>query len=222
MNCDSFLDGEISSQSQQSNCGVVANLSFAQRRPTTIDKVAELIAALPKPLELHCFIEALWPPLKVFAVNSAFSAQPAAGAESPRIFIIIDKLILSVVPAGQGRDLLELSQFVSAEKSVKAEILFPILQPMVPSAPYARILEGTFGSTSCVFCHQNESRYPAITTGEAYQSQILVPDFGQRVGQDYLRHQTTSCDFNVDPFRCQMLRSIFSYGRAQDTNWPSF
>lgn len=219
-NCDSFFNGEVTSESLHSpECQF--NVDPALRKPTTIDKVIELASALPKPLEIHCFLEALQPPLKIYAVDSVASAQPSSGKGNPRIFIIFDKLILSVVPAGEGRDLLELSQIVSRDLSVKGEIEFPVKTQLLPSAPYTRILDGRFGATSCVFCHNQESAYPAITTGPAYQSLLIAPSFSQRVRQDYMRFQTTNCDNTVDPFRCQMLRSIYKFGQAQDGAWPN-
>ena len=55
--------------------------------PQTIAEVVTLLNALPKPLNLPCFVASLARPLSLHAVNSPFSAQPAQGRRSPRIFI---------------------------------------------------------------------------------------------------------------------------------------
>ncbi len=56
--------------------------------PRTIDETVTLINALPKPLSLPCFLESLARPLEISASYGVFSAQPAKGIRSPRIFVI--------------------------------------------------------------------------------------------------------------------------------------
>ncbi len=190
------------------------------REPQNIDQASRLIAALPKPLTVDCFVEALKPPLKIFAVDNAFSAQPSAGMDSPRIFIINRNLILSIVPAGPGRDMLELSQIVSTTHSVKGEIEFPVKNTYTLDAPYMRIYNGSSG-TGCALCHGNERLYPSAISAFAYESEIVKPSPFRRVTQTYLKNQSLNCDSFVDPVRCDILRAVFITGQAQDVPWPT-
>src|SRR5688572_16123159 len=70
--------------------------------PRSVDQTVELVNALPKPLSLACFVEALGRPLQLHATRSEISAQPAVGLRSPRIFLYFEPLIMTVVPAGAG------------------------------------------------------------------------------------------------------------------------
>ncbi|MGZ5278518.1 MAG: hypothetical protein ACXWC9_01160 [Pseudobdellovibrionaceae bacterium] len=208
---------EESLNSSAGTCG--ENLSDAARSPTSIDQVVTLINLLPKPLAMDCFIRALKKPLKVYSVNSPASLQPAVNQDNPRIFIINNKLILSVVPKGAGRMLLEISQKVSSTGSVKAELAFPIAGPIANDAPFSRIREGASG-TSCRVCHQNEGIAAGFNSSQAFQSNIIEPLDGARVDRDYMKSQATFCNTAVDPYRCQMLKAIFIDGQAQDTLFP--
>ena len=208
---------DVSSQ-QSTNCG--ENLNESLRNPTTIDQTVTSIQLLPKPLSIDCFLKALKKPLKVYAVNSTFSAQPAGGFTSPRIFIINGNLLLSVVPAGLGSRNLELSELVSGTSSVKAEIEFPLEGNISRSEPFSRILESTGGATTCRNCHLNEGRNYNYKNGEAYTSNIMFPDSYKRVSQTLLQGWASSCDLQKDRFRCLMLMAIFIDGQAQDV--PSF
>lgn len=197
------------------SCG--EGLSESLRNPQSIDQTVLLINTLPKPLTIDCFIKALKPPLQIFAVDNAFSAQPSAGVNSPRIFIIKSKLTLSVVPAGVGSSLLELSQIVSTSASVKGEIEFPVRQNLPAHTPYTSILETSAASaTSCRICHSNELRYSAITAGVAFSSLLIRPDPFKRVTQTYLKNQALNCNQQTQPFRCAMLEAIFIKGEASD------
>lgn len=216
-NCDTYFTDVESNSGLKSTCKI--NVPDNLRKPQTIDQVVTLIGALPKPLEVYCFVEALKPPLKIYAVNNFESAQPSAGQDSPRIFILSDNLILSVVPAGPGRNFLEMAQKVSTTSSIKGEIEFPILAGISAEEPYSHILDGPT-RTACVFCHGNEKPYPSITTGPAFESGILVPDFNKRVRQSYLKYQTSNCEPILDDYRCKMLNAVFEFGQAQDGIWP--
>ena len=70
---------------------------------------------------MDCFLERLDRPLTVLGVASVFSLQPAVGARSPRIFIFDPGLVMSVVPAGMGSPYLELAEYTTPLRSIKAQ-----------------------------------------------------------------------------------------------------
>jgi len=198
-------------------CG--AGLPDSLRSPKSIDQAVQLINSLDKPLTIDCFIKSLKTPLQMFAVDSTASLQPSVGMANPRIFLISGNLILSMVPKGSGQRLLEMSEKVSANTSVKGEVIFPITENLPLDAPYSRIADSNLG-TSCRSCHTNEGLYPIITAGTAYISEFIPPLAQDRVPQSYLRSQATICNLNQEPYRCQMLRALMIDGQAQDAAFP--
>lgn len=188
------------------------------RQPQTIAEALNLINALPKPLGLDCFLLALKPPLKVFATNSTFSAQPAQGNSSPRIFIIQNTLVLSVVPSGSGRTFLEFGELKSGQ-SFKAEIQFPIDN----SVTYEQInnhLSSGGTNSSCVSCHFAEAKSPYTTGKSLFISNILRPDESQRVGQTFMKIQAETCNSETNKYRCDILKAIYMNGAAYDASFP--
>lgn len=188
--------------------------------PQTIDAVVALINSLPKPLTLDCFLRNLATNQKVYAVDNNFSAQPSAGPQSPRIFLLQPSFVLSVVPAGSARNLLEMSQFTSATTSVKAELEFPITATLAADAPYTHILNVNSSGTRCFSCHSPETAVVGGFGGPAYNSHVLVPDSLKRVPASILRSYAQTCASTSDQFRCAVLRAIFVYGNGQDGNFP--
>lgn len=191
--------------------------------PQTIDQLVQLINVLPKPVNLSCLITALKKPLNVFAVNNTFSAQPAVGINNPRIFIMNGNFIMSVVPAGIGMTLLEVSQIISQSASTKGEIQFPVADILPTDAPYTKILESkgeTTGGTSCRTCHQGEIRNLNINTGTAYNNELIKPDPFKRVTQPYMKTQAQNCNSQLNAHRCDLLKAIYIDGQAQDADFP--
>jgi hypothetical protein len=218
-NCDNGFalkqeSSETSFAALASECGPSKNLS-----PTTIDEAVTMINQLPKPLSVACFLSNFKKPLQVYAVDSRFSAQPSKGPENPRIFVFSGNLMVSVVPAGPSREVVEFSQISAPNTSFKGELAFPVIEKLQPSAPYSKILK-EFGGTSCSICHQSELRATNITTGEAYNSLILKPDPFKRVDQETLLWFSQKCDSKADAERCRILDSIFISGKAQDVDFP--
>ena len=195
-------------------------ISDSLRTPNSISAVVDLINALPKPLTIDCFLKSLKKPLKVMAVNNAFSAQPAVGNESPRIFIVNTKLSISVAPAGIGRYLVEMSEPTSLTKSFKAELEFPILQKIDTYEVINRIKDQLSGDSKCILCHRNEEKkmYPP-DVGYAFNSETVRPNEYQRVFSYYLRNQAYMCDSTNDKYRCDILKAIFMTGEAQDSEF---
>lgn len=190
------------------------------RNPRSIDEVTTLINALPKPLTLECLLQNLSAPLSVMAVDSIASAQPSAGSESPRLFIMKNPLILSVVPAGPGRNLLEMSQLYVTGVTVKAELTFPIAANIPTSAPYDEIRSsGTLSGTSCRVCHSNEYQATGFA-GPAFASDVLRPSFGKEVYVSTMRAFAGACSYASDPYRCAILRAVFVKGAAEQGFFP--
>jgi hypothetical protein len=187
--------------------------------PKTIEEAVTLINSLPKPVTVPCFIASLNRPLKATLTNSTSSAQPAAGNRSPRIFIVIDKLNISVVPDGVGQDVVEFSYMVSETMSVKAELEFPILNNVLPQEPYSRIRFNS--ATSCGICHGVESRYTAITAGEAFYSIAFQPQKSSKVSLDSLRNENAKCNSAVEPKRCAIISAFLNRGTVQNYDFPS-
>ncbi|WP_413558326.1 hypothetical protein [Bdellovibrio sp. HCB209] len=220
VNCEGFelarsLNEELESGSVSSDNCVLASAQY--RNPKSIDDVTTLINVLPKPLSIPCLIENLPKPLKVYSFESTGSAQPSPDSNSPRIFIIIDKLIVSVIPKGIGRNFVEFSQVISSSESVKAEVQFPVVSELDVAAPYDSI-RAAFG-TSCRDCHMGERGVSGFA-GDAYASVILRPGPVGRQTASKMRLLSANCDDADDPARCKMLRAVFVNGQAQDTSFP--
>ena len=206
--------------------GEVTLLSKAQcpqgesglRNPTTFTGVIQLVNSLPKPLSVNCFISNFDPPFDIYAVINLFSAQPAANKQSPRIFIIKNDFIISVVPAGTSRDFIEFSKVTSPGRSVKGELEFPINENLVQDAMWSRIEDTVTitGGTSCKFCHAQEQSY----AGGGFSSTIIPPSSAKRVGSNFLFNEAKNCDDSLDSFRCDMLGLLYLRGPAQDVVWP--
>ncbi|MBL7544163.1 MAG: hypothetical protein JNL11_10115 [Bdellovibrionaceae bacterium] len=188
-------------------------------RPKTIEDTINLINALPRPLSLECFLNSLKAPLNVFAVNSTFSAQPAVDQNSPRIFILQDKMVLSVAPAGIGRTLLEFSELNGSIETFKGELEFPIEGTVTMDTILAKISQTSTTST-CLTCHTSERKVAYKTLGSLYVSKILRPNESQRINSSYLKNQATACNPSINKHRCEVLNAIFVNGQAQDASFP--
>jgi hypothetical protein len=183
--------------------------------PRSVDEVVELVNELPKPASVACFLEALSGPLALQAANSPFSAQPAAGARSPRLFLFYDPLVLSVVPGGSGAHLLELGERRSDNTSLKAELAFPIESEISRTAPYDRLrFNDTTTTSACGFCHASEHRVEEIDHPFAVISQAMRPLPSQRVTLESLRAEAIRCDPAAEAERCDILRALFDRDTA--------
>lgn len=187
--------------------------------PKTIEEAVALINALPRPVTVACFVESLDRPLNVSLTNNQVSAQPAVGNRSPRIFIMIDKLFISVVPEGLGRDYVEFSYLTAPDLSIKAEIEFPVTETISAQAPYDRVLYA--GGTSCGFCHKAERRSTLVNFATAFESKALQPPVGSKVDLEQLRREVPLCDPLVEPVRCAILSALFNNGTLRSTSFPS-
>lgn len=188
-------------------CTLAAGIDSA---PRNVEAVVAMLDALPRPTSLSCFVQALQRPLRMQAIVSVFSAQPADGARSPRFLIFFDPLIMTVAPANVGRDLLEMGVLQSDRRSsVKAEIAFPLLQAMSSAAPYEQARAIGMGGTRCAACHREEHAAAELAPG--YVSLAYRPRFADReVPLDELAQQALECDPGAEPERCALLGALFS------------
>lgn len=170
----------------------------------------DLLAQGRTDVTLPCFVESLARPLGALAVNSRFSAQPAAGPRSPRVFLFSGPLVVSVVPAGPSGDLLELAEYVSPVRSIKAEIAFPRLAPTSPTAPFDRVAAA--GGTVCGGCHRNEEAADTVDGIHAFVSNVLRPVTADEVPWSSVEAEAAACDPAVEPARCSLFNAVVGHG----------
>ena len=199
-----------------SGCRAPAGVSAS---PRTIEETVTLINALPKPLSLPCFLESLARPLQIHATNSLFSAQPAVGLRSPRIFVFQDPTVLSIVPDGDGAALLEFGEQRPELRSLKAEIAFPVMTRLDPSAPFDNLLFAS-DTTTCGACHAGEERESEVSGVRTYVSLALRPRPSEQVSARSLSHELEICDRVREPQRCAILDGLLGWGQVTDRDFP--
>jgi hypothetical protein len=175
--------------------------------------VNRLLAQGRPEVTIPCFVESLARPLGVLAVNSLFSAQPADGPRNPRVFLFSGNLVLSVAPAGPAADLLELAEYVSPVRSIKAEIAFPRRTPVSPTEPYDRI--GAAGGTLCGGCHRNETATAGIDGIHAYVSDVLRPATNDEVPLSSVEAEAAACNPAAEPARCALFNAVLDHGAVE-------
>jgi hypothetical protein len=180
----------------------------AAKNPTRIVEVVDTLNAMPKPIDLACFVQHLAGALTIDATMSNLSLQPAIGRRSPRIFILLEPLYLSIVPQGAGRDLLEMSERRGETRSLKGEITFPVTTALAPASPFEHVIFGE-ELTSCAFCHGAETPASDISFTAAFESAAFRPLPSNRVSIDELRAERAACDAEAEPFRCALLAALF-------------
>ncbi|HMI93860.1 MAG TPA: hypothetical protein VK509_20945, partial [Polyangiales bacterium] len=116
-------------------------------------------------------------------------------------------LTLSVVPDGPGAHLLEFGEARPEDKSLKAELEFPLESELDAAAPYQRVFYNA-DLTTCGFCHQGEQRAEEIPSPLAFISPALRPRDYQRVSLAQLSAEAGSCDAVTEPERCALLQAL--------------
>jgi hypothetical protein len=188
----------------------------ASGTPNSIADVVTLINTLPRPVTVSCVVEALDHPLRISATSSIVSAQPAAGPHDPRIFIAMPGLLVSVVAAGDGQNLLEFGEFeMGTALTRKAEIIFPIEGRLAPSDPFAHLVSSTTPGSICGGCHASESLAASVDGAPIYRSIALRPLDETLVEVDALRAEWANCDASTDAERCAILDGIFAWGSPE-------
>jgi hypothetical protein len=182
-------------------------------RPTTFEEAVILLNTLPRPTTLACFIEALERPLQVYMTASDQSLQPSPGPESPRIFIVNEPLVLSIVPVGPAAVTLELGLRTQPRRSVKTEIVFPLTRDVTFDTFFDEVLSGA--STRCGACHIAETRVfdPELNI-DVFESDIFEPLSFYAVDVETVRAARTACDDAAEPERCALLGALFDHGEV--------
>lgn len=212
--CGSGDEGPASGEPAVTGCQGAATVI-----PRNVQDVVDLVNALPKPLDLACWLESLPRPLDVYATTSNISAQQTLDPGSPRIFVFVDPLILSVVPVGLGADLLELAEQRAMGRSIKAEIEFPVEHELSPAAPFEQVMFAE-DHTGCAFCHAEETLVPELTFTKVYESRSLRPVPSRKVELDSVVRATEACDESAEPERCALLRAVFAQGDVRPRDFP--
>jgi len=195
--------------------------------PRTIEEAVTLLNALPKPTSVACFLESLDRPLYAYATSNVISAQPAFSSASPRIFLRLGQLLLSVVPEGTGSRLVEFSYLVDGDsRSIKAELGLPLTEAVAPAAPYLHVLPSepeliARGGTVCSGCHAREERVPSIEFADAFSSVAYRPNPSYQVSLDRLGEAQRACDAVAQPERCAMLSALFGHGPVMQAAFPN-
>lgn len=187
-------------------------------RPETVEDAVALINALPKPTSLPCFLESLDRPLAVAATDSARSAQPALGTESPRLFLTEGAMVMSVLPEGPGSDRLEFAVDVGDGLSIKAELAFPIEAEIDATEPFAQIRRNP--GTSCGACHDLEQHWEDRGEVAVFASEALQYPAEDHVSTGFVAALASSCDAETSPERCAMLTAVFGHGDVDTQRLP--
>ncbi|MEQ1502571.1 MAG: hypothetical protein ABMB14_10085, partial [Myxococcota bacterium] len=196
----------------------------AQAPPASVTEVVDRLSALA-PDSVACLVASLPRPLPLEATDDVFSAQPAVGARSPRLFVQYPGLTLTVVPEGPGASLVELGEADPSHPglTIKAELAFPLdlspTGPLDPMAPYDRVVDGE--GTRCGVCHPGEVE---VRDG-VFASVPFQPLSTRRVPIDAVRAEAEACPDALDPGgtddRCALLRAVFGGGPVFHAPFPA-
>lgn len=215
---DAGAEGGAASPSHPGKAALAA-CAAAPRSVDTIAAVVERAGALPKPVSVACFVASLARPLAVVATTSAASAQPAASAKSPRVFIVTPGLVLSVVPEGAAASMLELGEFVAATRTLKGELAFPVTGALAADAPFAHLAQPN-GTTPCGVCHRAESAHPTVARG--YVSAAYRPNSGGDVKLAALSAEHDACVASGDASsRCALFHALFDFGVVREGSFSA-
>ncbi|MEQ1567419.1 MAG: hypothetical protein ABMA64_17385 [Myxococcota bacterium] len=194
----------------------------APASPGSIDEAVELFDALPRPLTVACVVASLERPLGVEITTGRFSAQPAYSDRSPRVFLMLPGLTLSVVPEGPGAPLLEFGEPLSTDPdgpgahTVKGELLFPIFDGIGAEDPFDRVSAGAPDRSVCGTCHYDE-----VSVGDGrYASAPYRPVDETIVSVATLAGERDACDPALEPDRCAMLAALFDHGEVVREPFP--
>jgi hypothetical protein len=192
--------------------------------PLTIPDAVAMANALVQqgaPLTIPCFVARLDRPLTALGVDSPFSLQPGDGRRSPRMFAILGptKLVVSFAPAGGASDRIELAEYPTPLRSIKAEMAFPMTAPISLAEPYDRIRNAT--GTVCGGCHRDEEPAPEVTVTRGFESGVFKPRPEEVVPVPEMQMQDRSCDPKQEPFRCAIFNALFDHGAVLQGDLPA-
>jgi hypothetical protein len=200
-----FVGASRATASQTVGCSPAKGVS---NDPRSIDEAVALINALPKPLSVACFIEALARPIQIQATSSDFSVQPAEGEGRPRIFIVRGNLVMTVVASDKYDAEIELGERVADGRSIKGAIAFPVIGPVNSDGAYSYVRRGSL--TTCASCHSPE--VPMDSRPGVFVSKILPPMPLFEVSVTSVVDLAANCDPETEPRRCGILRAVVGGG----------
>ena len=178
-----------------------------------------LLAGLPRPTTVACLLESLDRPLELYLTSSTFSAQPAPAERSPRTFVVLGPLLLSVVAEGEASTLVEVGYQSAPGRSIKAEIPFPLRAAPTPPELLDQVRIGRV--SMCGGCHTNERQvaddFFSRTVGGGFESDVIPPLYVLQVGLDVLRAEAEGCDPQLEPDRCGLLSALFDHGEVRQS-----
>jgi hypothetical protein len=179
--------------------------------PRTLEQAIILMNSLPRPTSLACFLQALERPLSVYMTSSNASLQPSPEPRSPRLFVVNEPMVMSIVFDGPAQIALELGLRTTPTRSIKTEILFPITTDVNYDNFFAHVARGN--RTVCADCHTGEvvTVSPELPI-DVFESDIFAPFEPLEVDVPTLRAEHMACDEEVEPARCLLLSAIFDYG----------
>lgn len=181
--------------------------------PRTIADLVTLLNVLPKPVSVGCLLQTLPRPLTIEASSDQMSFQPAFGPANPRILIHTELLTITVVPTGEGSNVVEMSELREADTSTKGELPFPITVAIQSGDPFVRVQDSA-DATKCSVCHINETLDSSIQFERAFKSKVLRPLPQYVVPLEDVVYQFNRCDSTTDAKRCEILDGIFGYGEV--------
>jgi hypothetical protein len=194
---------------------------YSMGSPSSIEEFIELTNALSKTtIDVKCIIESLDRPLKLVATQGVLSAQPAGGKRDPRIFIIQDEFIISVVPNGPGRSLIELGEYVIPTESLKGELHMPIERPITLDHVFGH-LRYSESLTVCGFCHYNERPSTTINHPNAHISMAFKPLNKELILLEDLETEHELCTQKEQlTYRCEIYKALFDHGQVKQGAFP--
>jgi hypothetical protein len=196
------------------SCGALAQ----QAAPQTVEDAVLRINALPKPVTPACFLASLPRPLDIVLTSGVISAQPASGPKSPRIFVMLPGLVVSLVPSGRGAALIEFGQFTSERKTVKAEVATPVIEPLPSDAAFTHVKDSET-STTCGVCHGGEVASATVPGG--FESNAFRPDPELNVALSVIANEHDACEGDLESERCAMFHALFDFGDVQRGVFPT-
>jgi hypothetical protein len=180
-------------------------------RPRNLTEAVTLMNSLPRPTTLPCFLEALERPLQVYMTRSDQSLQPSPGVRSPRTFIINEPMVMSIVFEGEAHVTLELGYRTAETRSIKTELVFPLVQDVTFDTLFDHVKEGI--GTRCGNCHTGEEEsFNDEIQAIVYESDLYPPFEVYEVDLESVRAESTSCDAATEPDRCALLSGLFDHG----------
>jgi hypothetical protein len=181
--------------------------------PRNLPEAMALLNALPRPTTLACFLEALDRPLRLYLTSSNQSLQPSPGARSPRVFVVNEPMVLSIVLEGDASETLEIGYRTTQTRSIKTELIFPLQREVTFANLFDGVKDGDGRVTRCSACHTSEMQFfDTNLQAEVYESDLYPPFEVYEVDVEAVRAENESCDATAEPERCELLSAIFDHG----------